>query len=78
MDKEKIVETKSSSEIWDDACAEARGIELPFWVVEEIFGLAQTHVMQMPTRNPQRRTRIAVAFEECRKAVAAANLSSQE
>jgi hypothetical protein len=40
---------------------------LPGWALEEIFELAQAHVMQMPTRNPQRRAAISRAFAEARK-----------
>lgn len=42
---------------------------VPMSALREVFSLAQTYVMQVPTRNPQRRMAIVHAFEECRKAV---------
>lgn len=42
---------------------------LPRPALEVVFGLAQTHAIQQPPRNPRRRMEIAAAFDRCRKAV---------
>ncbi len=52
-----------------DAIAESGFVLVPNWAVTEVFDLAQTSVMRMPTRNPQRRMNIAAAFDAFRKAM---------
>ncbi len=58
---EFIVKTVNDAAPKDDVAI------LPGWALAEIFDLAQAHVMQMPPRNPQRRSAISRAFAEARK-----------
>ena len=54
-----------------EAIQENDCVILPASALRELFDLAQAHAMQMPERNPQRRMKIAWAFNECRKAIGA-------
>ncbi len=51
---------------------------IPAWALEEIFGLAQTFVVNMTPRDPKRRYEIGRAFVECRKAFGSPETASRK